>query len=395
MILIPLIVIAAFIVFFIRRENKQALVRQWQLAADSFDRIKCDPGGTLSGNPTLYGYVEGRRIDVAPFFHREFGSTSTQMTGYRIKRNSPIDLPPAAIASLSNHFHKFEIDSERIFCGTNGIEKSASNLTSAVNRIATALRLADTEYAKANLARSEKDLVETLTSVKNEPPPPLEKDEALTTITDIPTDLPADQIPTFLREEASRETASIADAIDEPDTPIEVESAPATTPEPVKIKPAPPIEAEPVTPIAEPPLTLTGRDLFASGHNHFETTQRFASRYDQKETGGHGILRRVETFSNDRIFGRGPGILAGIEIDCPQIEVAAVEESTGFNSTATPPSKIEAIIEIAVDENESTSTNSMARELRKRIGEPVEVCGTLIRCDAFDTRLFLKNGIVA
>ena len=122
MILIPLIVIVAFVVFFIRRENKQALIRQWQLAADTLTRIKCDPGGTLSGNPTLYGYIEGRRIDVATFFHREFGSSTTQMTGYRVERNSAVELPAAAINSLTKHFPKFEVDAKRIFCGSYGIE---------------------------------------------------------------------------------------------------------------------------------------------------------------------------------------------------------------------------------------------------------------------------------
>ncbi len=393
MFLIPLIVIVAFVVFFIRRENKQSLIRQWQLAADSLAQVKCDPGGTLSGSPTLYGYIEGRRIDVAAFCHREFGSSSTQMTGYRVKRNSPIDLPPAAIISLSNHFPKFEIDSERIFCGTNGVEKSASNLTSAVNRIAAALRLADTEHTKNDLAQSEKDLVETLASVKNEPPPPLEKDEIISPITEIPKDLPADQIPAYLRQEKSAEAAAIANAIDEQDPPFEMESEPQ--PAAVVVNPAPPIVAENAAEISESPLTLAARDLFTFGHNHFETTQRFSSQYDQQDVSGRGILRRVEIFSNDRFFGRGPGILAEIEIDCPQVEIANAEEETGSSSATSPPSQIKATIEITVDENEDTSPNSIARVLRERIGEPVEVCGTLIRCDAFDARLFLKSGIVA
>ena len=395
MILIPLIVIVAFVVFFIRRENKQALIRQWQLAADTLTRIKCDPGGTLSGNPTLYGYIEGRRIDVATFFHREFGSSTTQMTGYRVERNSAVELPAAAINSLTKHFPKFEVDAKRIFCGSYGIEKSAGNLTAAINRIAAALRLADAEHAKSELAQSDNELVETKASVKNEPPPPV---EPAPTICEIPEDHPADQIPAYQRQEKSAPAPapapSIADATDDDDqdTPFEMEAGPE--PADIETEPLPPIVTESAAQIPEPSITLAARDLFASGHNHFETTQRFSSQYDNNDVSGHGILQRVEIFSNDRFFGRGPGILAEIEIDCPQLELAAPEEAAGFNRAPSPPSKINATIEITFDED-GEPANSIARELREHIGEPVEVCGTLIRCDSFDTRLYLKSGMVA
>jgi len=378
MILIPIIVIAVFIVFFIRRENKQALIRQWQLAADSLERIKCDPGGTLSGNPTLYGYVEGRRIDVAAFLHREFGSTSTQMTGYRIKRNSEVDLPSAAITSLTNHFSKFEVDSERIFCGTNGIENSASNLTSAINRIAAALRLADTEHAKADLAQSEKDLTATLTSVTTEPPPPPAPD---TVITEIPDDLPADQIPAFLRRNTPDESPPIADAIDAQETPVEVEPEPDPSPE-VEIEAAP-VEIE-----TEPALTLAARDLFASGHNHFETTQRYSSDYDDQEISGRGELLKVTTYSNDRTFGRGPGVVAEIEIPCPALPSNADDE----NPPPTPPSPIVAVVALQIDED--TTPSAAVRKYRDRTSDRIDLVGTLTRCDPFDHKLYLTGGII-
>ena len=319
------------------------------------------------------------------------------MTGYRVKRNSAIEIPASAIASLTNHFAKFEIDSERIFCGTNGVENSASNLTTAINRIAAALRVADAAHAKADLAQSEKSPADKRSGANSEPPPPI---EPAAVFTEIPDDLPADQIPTFLRENSPDESPAIADAIDIQEPPLETETkikaSPPSEPNPDPNPQPEMVEVKPAPQISEPALTLAARDLFASGHNHFETTQRFSSEYDEQEIGGRGTLRRVETYSNDRFFGRGPGILAEIEIeiDCPQMALAHADEPGGYSGARPAPEHINATIEIVVDENEATTASSIARDMRRRIGDPVEVYGTLFRCDTFDARLFLKHGIV-
>ncbi len=386
--LIFVILFIAAIVFFLKRGQKRNLLSTWQIAASALDNFRCIPGGTITGYPSLTGMIEGRRIDVAPFFHREFGSSTSRMTGYRVRCDHAVELPPEAIANLTDHFRNFEHASRQIFCATAGVEELSASLITGVRKIAAALRQADMEAERKAQAQAPK--VKNLVSVRMEPrgSEPVASKEPVAALVYEPTSPPALPDPEAQPDKASGSASPQAGAQLATVLPVEPEANPAPEPEPE----IPALRA----PIPQNSLTRTALDLFAQGRNRFEITQHFDAAYSGREIEGSGILQRVDTFSNDRILGRGPGVVAEIEValpaPTPPPPADTGEEIPASSTQPRSPRSVRVYVVLPVCEN--VTPGAQARELREDLGKQVEVCGTLLRCDPFDARLHLIDGVL-
>jgi hypothetical protein len=398
--MLPLIIIlvVGFVIYKIRRQHKQQLLVSWQLAASSLPGFRCIPGGAISGYPSLTGMIEGRRIDVAPFFHQEFGNNNTQMTGYRVRCDAPIELPGEAVTSLTNHFQKFEVDDRRIFCATYGVEHSSSSLVTKIRKIEAAIQLAEQERDRqaAELlakSRAEIDAVQLAKQVeenaqKNLEPTTQDKENETTVVAEISTPPPlpdADELsagPVLLPTEVTEKDIAEVDANG---------PQPEPQPEPESFDAVP----VPRAPASNDTLTRAALDLFASGHNKFEITRLFDGEYKQREIDGKGILQRVDTYANDRTFGRGPGVVAEIEVSIPEAPATdGDEEGHDIPAYHREPRPNAVRLRVALPPVEDVSVGSQARELRQHIGDEVELLGTLCRCDPFDTSLHLCGGVI-
>ena len=391
-----ILIFVGFIAYRIRKQHKQKFTAQWQLAASSLSGFRCIPGGSVTGYPSLTGLIEGQRIDVAPFFHQEFGNDNTRMTGYRVRCDVPIELPGEAITSLTNHFQKFEVDERRIFCATYGVEQSSSTLVAKIRKIESAIRLAaeERERLAAELLAKSKAEIEAIQMKKQAKERKNQSKAATASLNPPPLPAPVDEepplSPVFLPMDVDGDEDQVEDA-------IEVSETTANEPEP-EPEAAPESSSEPPVPRApasHDPLTRAALDLFAAGRNKFEITRHFDGEYNNCEIDGQGTLQRVDTYSNDRTFGRGPGVVVEIEVplpEAPRSESDDEENDSPLSSREKRPGSIR--LRVALPTVEDVLPSSQARELREYVGDEVELVGTLCRCDPFDSRLHLCDGVI-
>ena len=128
-------------------------------------------------------------------------------------------------------------------------------------------------------------------------------------------------------------------------------------------------------------LARAAADLFEAERNHFEIDRHFAKSYQGEVLEGAGILRQVERFSNDRVYGRGPGVLC-------EVEILRIGEPGGG------PQVVHAIFQIPTEEDSESAVRSLLSEWREHLGETVTLCGTPTRCDSFAGTLYLAESVI-
>ena len=296
---------------------------------------------------------------MRPYLRTKDGARST-WTGYRLTFPEPIDLHISGnddnrrrvIIRLSKRFTESEIEADGIFCTRSALAEDSSRI------------VADVEY----LLSAAKELQQPVVTVDHPQPPPsvatveLPAPKAPATPDPSPPPLPLREKP-----EVPVENHPEAEVVSEPTVETE-EPTPEVEPEPEKALPlAPPASA----------LAVAARDLFDTGRNRFETGRHFSAEFQGRTLEGSGILRRVDRFSNDRVFGRGPGLIAEVEIWQLENPAAGLHQVT-------------AMVQLPSEEEEGMSV----QHWREHLGELVAVCGTAIRCDAFTGKLFLADGLV-
>jgi len=361
------------IIVFLIVKHRGNVAGEWERASRRLN-LSYSRGGLL--NPHwIYGKTDGLRYDIKTFNRSSGGSASQKWTGYRVRfRQSPdlrIRVTESARKRLTSRFQEVEIDDDGIFCARPGVESDASAIIDNAERLhSVTARLL--EAAREDLASPETPAVSV--------PPPLQP-EATAVETVVPSEpttieLPAneghDEPAVFEPLEAPEESPVLPGPLDptETDDPAE-ELSPF-----VEVEDDPEPETASHSDPENAPLTLArvSHDLFDSGRNRFQITQQFDAEYEGLTMIGEGRLVKAEAFSNDRVFGRGPGTLAEVEIDHP-------EEPLPGHQT------IRAVLQLP----EETSP----RQLREHIGDTVTISGTLIRCDAFEGRVFLGTGELA
>lgn len=110
-------------------------------------------------------------------------------------------------------------------------------------------------------------------------------------------------------------------------------------------------------------------DLFDSERTTIDTSRRFEKLYQNKRTTWTGTLERIDRHTFDIIFGE----------EGPVAVFSVYEIPEGFNKGQT----VNALLQI--DDVEA---------IESKIGEQMELTGTLIRCDAFMRNLYLAEGSV-
>ena len=352
--------------------------------------------GTPGRQPWIYGERNGIRIDVRPFTRTQDG-VRRKWTGYRLQFSEPIDYSVTGAndaqrritSRLTNRFTESEVDGKGLFCARSSVAEDSSRLVSDVEYLLSAAR----ELRAATLETKEVVPAPTPEPVEEEPegakPPPLpsrEEPEVPETVSPDPEPLSEEEleIPSILRQSPEME-ASVEEPTEEAEeATLDLESPPESDPDEVEATPLPISAEEAAEPAPPAPprdsLEAAARDLFDEGRNHFEVGRHFETAYLRQTLEGTGWLRRVERFSNDRVFGRGPGLIA-------ELEIHDLENPSGGLQV------IHAVVEFPPFEDEREA-RAMLAKWRERIGESVTVCGTPIKCDTFAGKLFLADGLV-
>lgn len=155
------------------------------------------------------------------------------------------------------------------------------------------------------------------------------------------------------------------------------EALPATEPPPLPISEETPQAEEkesvpePVS-APEPPLDVASvcNALFPPGTSSIEASRILEERYQGKRVEWSGVLKGVESYSFDWIFGDAPGTKATIELyEMPS-------EVYGYN-------KIHAALQLGAGEE---------RALREHLGKTVSFQGTLWRADGLMRIVYCKDG---
>ena len=350
--------------------------------------------GTPGRQPWVYGERNGIRIDVRPFTRSQDG-VRRKWTGYRLQYSEPIELSASGdndaqrriTSRLTNRFTESEVDSKGLFCARSSLAEDSSRLVSDVEYLLNAAR----ELRAATL---EPPVAEPPPPAQPEPeepdgptPPPLptrERPEVPETVSPQSEPLSEEELetPSICRQSTEAETLLSMET--EEDSPVDLETLPGNDPEDLESSPPTDSPEELVEPSPPSPpkdsLEAAARDLFDEGRNHFEVGRHFETDYLRQTLKGSGWLRRVERFSNDRVFGRGPGLMA-------ELEIHELENPSGGLQT------IHAVVEFPPFEDEREARAVLA-EWRERIGQSITVCGSPIKCDTFAGKLFLADGLV-
>ncbi|MCB1078201.1 MAG: hypothetical protein KDM64_10285 [Verrucomicrobiae bacterium] len=309
--------------------------------------------GGLAAKPWIYGVHDGFRIDIRPFKPTS-GDSGGQWTGYRIAFRSPVEIATSGandvrqrtLMKLSRKFRESEVDREGIFCARPMVPDDAGILIS------------DTEY-----------LLEAARLFSAPPLPAVAEPIPIPEAVSIPP-IPESATPPPLPVDAP--------ALPQGPSIPEVVETPASVPAPTPAKPASPEPSPRKATDSEPSsLEKAAMELFAAGQNHYAVTQLFGDRFQEKTVDGSGRLTRVDRFSHDRIFGRGPGLSAEIALELPATE-------------ATPALFLTLVVALPNEEDLGFDL----RQLRDLIGSEVAVCGVLLRCDPFIRRLYLRDGLL-
>ncbi len=319
--------------------QRAALNNTFANAAGKLGLRNAEATGLLH-SPWIYGERHGIRIDVKPFTHTRDGHRS-RWTGYRLSFDQALDITVRGehdpkrqwLTRLSNRFSSCEIDAREIFCARSSLPADSARIVSDVEYLLNAGR----ELRNALV-------VEAVEPVPSPPPLP-EKAE----------------------------------------TPAIPVVEPEPTPTPVAT-PAPVVAQEVVAEIVEPgcavtippaksgPMNEAARSLFEAGLNHFEIGRRFDGEMRGRMMEGHGTLRRVERFRNDRYLGRGPGIAAELEL------LTLADARGGLQSV---------VVVIPLPEEDHNLS-----AWRERLGDAFTFCGSPSHCDAFAGRIHCSEGLL-
>ncbi len=186
-----------------------------------------------------------------------------------------------------------------------------------------------------------------------------EVDVASSTISDaiVPKEPKIENLESINKDEAREKTAPVKTAA----ATIETKAKEAT---------GAPENSQKDTVTSPPTLTSDGEefrmlceDLFDSGLSRFEMGRTFDSEIKGSAIEGGGTLRRIDKFSTDLVFGRGPGL-------CAQLEIMKPEKG----------SAIMAFVEMPSDD---------LKALREKIGTEVTFSGELLKCDPFTNRIYV------
>ncbi len=386
-----IIVVAAVIAVSVWKERRKHTHSLFAIAATRLGlQVSNDP--SVLRWPWLYGEFDDIRVDVRPFSRNRNG-TRTTWTGYRLSFPDPIAVSFAGeddprrrvMARLTNRFAECAISDDELFCAHSTLAEDSNRIVSDVEFLLDAARELIREHDKAMNALP--DPSSETEKREDTPPPPLpgRREEPEAPVEPIRETVEAKASPFFevdLEKAISNQVGSLSVPTPEKKVEPEPESEPATEEEssPPSESDAEPTDEKPAAKAPEPPsgsLGAAAKHLFDTGLNHFETGRAFESEYQGRSLEGTGVLRRVERFSHDRYFGRGPGFIA-------EVELRALENATGGLAHVTGLVQLPGAEETGLD----------LSQWRERLGEEVLVCGTLVHCDPFSGKIHLRDGLV-
>lgn len=107
---------------------------------------------------------------------------------------------------------------------------------------------------------------------------------------------------------------------------------------------------------------------FSESDSRYGFSKIFETDWKDREVEGEAVLESVETFSMDRVFGRGPGHRLAFTL-------GILENGE--------------VLRLVSDARPGAETGA----LRSLIGESIPFGGTVVRCDAFCSTLFLKTPV--
>lgn len=346
--------------------------------------------GTPGQKPWIYGERNGIRIDVR-LFTRNQGSVRRRWTGYRLQFSDPIEISDARdreiqrriTSRLTNRFNETEVDETGLFCARSSVAEDSSRLVSDVEYLLGAARelratALETEEPPPPAPEPEAEPEEP-DRLKPPPLPGREAPDVPVTAETSPEEEP--ESPNLLPEPPGSESCPPEPADDE--LSIDLESLPEEAPDPVAPLPSSPsdeAETNPAPFTRVDSLSEAARDLFDEGRNHFEIGRHFEDAHLRRSLEGTGYLRRIERFSHDRVFGRGPGLVA-------ELEIRELENPSGGLRV------VHAVVAFPPFEDELEARATLAK-WRARIGRAVTVRGTPTKCDTFAGKLFLADGLV-
>lgn len=315
--------------------------------------------GLLFRKPWLHGRRDGRQLDVS-LFQKTESEITTKWIGYRVHFQNAVTRGPTEqetaeerfLATLSGEFRECRIDEERLFCAR---ESAKPNEALLVRDIEFVLRAAKRWEEESQTALAESSFVVPV------PQPVLDRPERS-------ANKPRVEPPPLPLSKTDREEGIV------PAVPV---AASVPVVEVVSQVPRKPVQECAKEDLVLSPLCVAAIALAGSGLSHYEAGREFDARYLGQLIEGVGTLRKVEPFSNDRVYGRGPGLLARCEIRATSPETAL-------------PIGMELFVELP----QPDESGMVQSDWRRWIGEDVLVCGTAIRFDAFTKRLFLRDGLV-
>lgn len=347
-----IIAIVSFVLFSIWKDGQQKRDEVFTSAAKRLD-LNLSIEGLVFRKHWLSGFKGKFRIDAGPYGNVHSGKQRPHM-GYRITFRDPITLAETEreasrsrlITGFPGLYQECEVDREGIFFARAEVPMDGTVVAADIERL---LREAEKLVARAD---------ETLDSGVFVVPVPESAREIRRESAAAPA-LPPPMPERTLK--SADPTPAVTDAMtgtvfasDEPT----VDSFPDF--------------ASPFTEDPDEPTTLDIAllDLFSAGRNRYETGKRFESEHRGRTIEGSGTLRKVDRYSHDRIFGRGPGRVALVEV-----RVGSPDGSDPLTATL--------FAELPEDEG--------SHDL---IGKKVALAGTMIGCDPFSSRVYLTASFV-
>lgn len=358
------------------RPNLQLLVKvkhvgksQWTEYVARFAKalplqIRLSPQGIFSDvtNPIF------NRVDI------KIGD-STFDSGITIEGSDPQQvrefLDPEVVRSIKRlvgRFDQFEIDRQGVTVLRSGVSKNVEMLTKDVELLEKiALFLIHKGHSLEHLDDMQKP--------ESPQPPPVPKEES--SDEELPDRKPP---PLPGKEQSSEHEGSSHEEVGEAE--IDLAEAPAAEPleeEIIEEAAAEPVENSEIEvsnqketqPEAtqkkrvSSPLVEDWITQFSEAQGRYEFSKIFDTFWKDQDVRGEAILSSVETFSMDRVFGRGPGLRL-------QFDLGELENGEELQLVSNAPE------------------TAQASALRDHVGTQVPFEGSLIRCDAFSQTLFLQ-----
>lgn len=351
-----ILVIVGFVLFSIWKDGRQKRNVVFTTAAKKLD-LNLSIDGIVFRKHWLSGIKGKFRVDAGPFGDVHSGQQRPHM-GYRITFRDPITIDGAEleasrsrlIAGFPGLYQECEVDREGIFFARADVPADGTVIVADIERL---IREAEKLLAKTNETLESGVFVvpvrESAPGIRREvagapalPPPLPERTTKADANPAATMAIPATTDAVFETEDPGPEATTSAESTGLLPTPFTEDPDKVTT------------------------LDLALLDLFYAGRNRYETGKRFESDHRGKAVEGSGTLRKVDRYSHDRVFGRGPGRIALVEV-----RLAASDGADPLSATLCA--------ELPGDEASPGL-----------IGKKVDLAGTLIGCDPFTSRIYLS-----